>query len=210
MTEDQTEYVWYASYGSNLCEERFLCYILGGRPPGSAESEVGARDKTLPRDSQPVKFKFPLYFTGYSSRWGGGGAVIGLTEPESEETLGRMFLITKEQFVDVVRQENGIDDFEIDFEKVIKNKSFVMQESFYGNIVYTGDCEGYPIFTFTSYRDMKDNEISIPSESYLKMLIRGYQETFDLTNKEIAEYLIIKPGVQGHYTKDRLMNLISD
>ena len=41
--ENDEELVWYLSYGSNLLEERFLCYIEGGTPPGSKSFHSGSR-----------------------------------------------------------------------------------------------------------------------------------------------------------------------
>lgn len=32
-------YVWYASYGSNLLEERFMCYVKGGKVSDFVEGE---------------------------------------------------------------------------------------------------------------------------------------------------------------------------
>ena len=41
--ENDEELVWYLSYGSNLLEERFLCYIEEGTPPGSKSFHSGSR-----------------------------------------------------------------------------------------------------------------------------------------------------------------------
>src|SRR6266851_737509 len=34
---------WYAAYGSNLAEDRFLCYVRGGRPAGGKVNLLGCR-----------------------------------------------------------------------------------------------------------------------------------------------------------------------
>lgn len=44
--EDLQDKVWYACYGSNLLEEHFLCYILGGQPAGVKTVYGGCNDKT--------------------------------------------------------------------------------------------------------------------------------------------------------------------
>ena len=58
-----TNYVWYASYGSNINKDRFLCYIKGGQPMGSTKIERGCKDQTLPIDEQafiiPISFILP-------------------------------------------------------------------------------------------------------------------------------------------------------
>ena len=43
--------VWYASYGSNLLEARFNCYIFGGRVNGMSRDAHGARDSTPSTES---------------------------------------------------------------------------------------------------------------------------------------------------------------
>ncbi|WP_407272922.1 hypothetical protein [Radiobacillus sp. PE A8.2] len=208
MSKINTDYVWYSSYGSNLCEERFLCYIKGEKPPGSSKREVGCRDQSLPLQTRVVNLPFHLYFSTHSKRWGGGVAFIGTSKDSSVRTLGRMYLITKEQFIDVVKQENGVDDIVIDFDSVIENDSKVIRESRYGNIMYVGDCDNYPIFTFTHYLDIDQIEHTTPSRSYLTMLIRGYKEAYCVSDEQILQYLLDKPGIKSKYTTDQLLQII--
>ena len=40
--------VWYASFGSNINVDRFLCYIRGGKPALSNDTERGCRDTRSP------------------------------------------------------------------------------------------------------------------------------------------------------------------
>ena len=61
--------VWYASYGSNLQEERFLCYIMGGKAIGSNKSNPGCKDKTPPRDTEEIYIESEMYFAKSSSVW---------------------------------------------------------------------------------------------------------------------------------------------
>ncbi len=57
-----TGYVWYVGYGSNLSEQRFLCYIQGGTPPFGKDSNRGCQDQTRPKAEKPIKIHYPLYF----------------------------------------------------------------------------------------------------------------------------------------------------
>ena len=57
----EPEYVWYASYGSNMCIERFLCYIRGGAVDGMQGTCLGCADKTLPLKSKRVMLPHELY-----------------------------------------------------------------------------------------------------------------------------------------------------
>jgi len=95
----EKQYVWYASYGSNLLESRFRCYLLGGRPEGALRSCRGCSDRSLPLSSKPVDINRQLYFARESQTWAGGGvAFIGEPTNGSSKTYGRMFLITEGQF----------------------------------------------------------------------------------------------------------------
>jgi hypothetical protein len=135
------DYVWYASYGSNLCRERFLCYILGGQPEGSGKTERGCKDNSLPLKDKVIRIPHALYFAEYSQRWGGGVAYIGHRRiPPKAGALGRMYLIHVEQFLDVVRQENN-DGIPISISDVQDafNKGSKTYEGFrYGKILYIG------------------------------------------------------------------------
>lgn len=63
--------VLYASYGSNLREERFMAYIEGGAYCG--RSYIGCRDTTPPRGSSILVGPLHLMFARRSTRWQGGG-----------------------------------------------------------------------------------------------------------------------------------------
>lgn len=101
---DTSNQIWYASYCSNLLAERFHCYIRGGCPKGSNKTYQGCRDKTLPIDNEEVYINSELYFAMKSSTWDNGGVgFIKVDFNPKPVTLGRMYLITKEQFIDVVK-----------------------------------------------------------------------------------------------------------
>lgn len=192
-------YVWYASYGSNLCRGRFLCYI------------EGCRDKTYPKGDKQITIPFPLYFAKRSPRWGNQGvAFIGLRKDEKDITLGRMYLITEQQFSDVMSQENGNKCISVDLRKAREEGSMVLCKSWYGNIVYVGEQKEGPIFTFTSYWDIGDEPFVAPSSTYLKMLASGLKGKYRFTTDEIIKYLITKPGILNNFAKDKLMSFISD
>lgn len=199
--------VWYASYGSNLLyEDGFLCYIKGGVRRGCSQKERGCRDKTPPIKNKAINIPFPLYFAERSSRWDNGGvAFIGLSRDEGNPTVGRMYLITEEQFIDVVKQENGNQEIFIDFEEVKRKGSKVFLKSWYGNIVYLGDDEGYPIYTFTHYEDIERRVFNLPSDKYIQIIAAGLKETLNWTKEDIADYLIRKRGIEGKIDKEDLI-----
>ncbi|MBM7655363.1 hypothetical protein [Neobacillus cucumis] len=204
MTE---KYVWYASYGSNINTERFLCYIKGGKPEGSTKVETGCKDPSLPIASSTFTMNYPLYFAKEARKWGSKGvAFIDLTEDPGCATLSKRYLITLEQFRDIVSQENNGIDFHIDMDEVIKNGSKVFRDAWYGNILYLGEEEGYPVFSFTAPWNINDVESKKPSHAYLTTIIKGLK--VDYPNEEIFHYLQTKPGIKDHYTEDELKKLI--
>ena len=211
MTKN-TDYIWYASYGSNLLEDRFNCYIQGGKPNGSQRNYPGCRNKNLPIDKEETYISSELYFAKESQTWNNGGVCfISNNFGQSKETLARMYLITKEQFIDIVKQENrNSQELQIDFEKAVIDGGIVFKKDiWYGKILYLGNQNNYPIFTFTNEIDIEEK--NKPNENYLKIIIEGIKETFPNFNEfDIENYLNSKQGILGNFTKSELLELIRE
>lgn len=210
MTKDK-KLVWYASYGSNCCRERFHCYIKGGRYKGNTTDHEGCRDQALPLDEKNIIIPHKLYFAKRSKSWGSGGVgFIQLDKDEKERTFGKMYLVTQEQFSDIVKQETkGNKNIEIDFDAAKKNSpTEVLNNSWYGNVMFLGTEQGYPIFTFTNSLNLSD--FNRPSESYLKTIIKGVMANFDLSADEMMLYMLSRPGVTDNYQKQELINIINE
>lgn len=206
---DSQQYVWYASYGSNLNSERFLCYIKGGSPAGSTRLETGCKDPSLPLAESTFIINYPLYFAEEAAGWQSQGvAFIGLNRGRETVTYSKKYLITMEQLLDVVQQENSGGFFDIDL-NAVKEKGSIMfrHNAWYGNIIYLGEDNGYPIFTFTAPWDLDDVELKKPSHNYLATIIKGLKTAY--TNEEIYLYLQNKPGIKGFYLEDELSSVIA-
>lgn len=207
---DKIREVWYACYGSNIREERFLCYINGGTPPGALRNFVGCSDKSRPKQSKPITIDHQMYFAKHSPTWNGGG--ICFLKPEkdiSARTLGRTYLINAGQFSDLVRQELKYEgEITIDFEE-LRDKGYYncLDDGRYGLLLHLGDIDGVPVITFTSEVYLKD-EINKPDETYLITIIKGLKEIYDLDNREIVRYLIEKQGIIGVLTENKLHELV--
>lgn len=207
---------WYASYGSNLKRQRFMCYIEGGIPEYRTEPNEGSRDRTPPTQSRPVSFNLELYFAGRSRAWGDGGVAFLRQGAKQPPTLGRMYLITDEQFNDVVMQENSrrVDGsrFVPSFEQLVRDREHLLPgNSWYGKLLNIGTEEGYPILTFTTARtDLLPNP-NAPSEQYLKTIASGIKETYpEMTNDEISEYLLRVEGVAGRLAQNQVKVWVRD
>jgi len=132
-----SDLVWYASYGSNIFRQRFDCYIKGGRIAGNNRIYTGARDTTPPLSAQNINIPYQLYFAKTSVKWNGGGVGFIRHERDGKNyTLGKMYLITRQQFNDVVRQESNLrQNIEIDFESLQRQgQQNVINNVWYGRM----------------------------------------------------------------------------
>lgn len=186
------DFIWYVGYGSNLSEQRFLCYIRGGTPLfGKRENNGCKGDQTLPAENRSIVIHYPLYFAlpnnlTETSNWGRGGvAFIGHKEDKGLKTFCRMWKITREQYKEVRKQEGC---------------------SWYGKEIQLGENSGLPIYTITNKAIL--NNILRPSDEYIKTIALGLKETYNLTEEEIADYLITKAGIRESLRKDTLLKII--
>ena len=207
------DYVWYASYGSNLARHRFLAYIIGGKVEGTDIVESGAVYKGLPLDDKKLILNYELLFVEKAKRWDHlGVAVIGDYSPQFK-TYARMYLIRRDQFIDVVKQENGMDVNEflpINFPKQILHSTNLLPKSRYGRLLYVGDSGNYPIYTFTTPKPVDELLINKPSEQYLRMIGKGLLEKYEFSLKELVDYFQDKKGVFGVYNKTQLERILRE
>jgi hypothetical protein len=155
--------IWYVSYGSNILFERFQFYILGGVYPGNGRYYEGCTNRQLPSKSQPVVIPYAMYFGNQSGSWGGSGVAF-LDDKTPGFTLGRMYLITEDQFHEIQNQEGNY-------------------YSWYGKSVALGEHDGVPVRTFTSEIRHPDNP---PSDGYLKTIRSGIQEMMNGLNQNVV------------------------
>lgn len=191
------EYVWYASYGSNILEDRFICYIEGTRYKYNRKSEFGCLNKQLPRDSRAFTFNRGLTFTFNSLRWNGGGVAFLDKEKNDKTAYGKIYKITKEQFTHIYMQENGLnplkDELTIDFDKLNSNKSLLAKNSWYGLILQVDEIDGLPVYTFTNPNNL--DKYNCPSIEYLQTIITGIKSSRNISNTELKELFSSYNGI---------------
>lgn len=210
MNHSITE-VWYACYGSNLREERFLCYIQGGTPPGALKNYKGCRDTSRPKKSRAITIDHEMYFAQKAPTWNHGGICFLKTAKNSKaRTLGRTYLIKSQQFIDLVKQELKFEGaIHIDFEKLKEYGSYnCLNNGRYGLLLYLGEMEGAPIVTFTS-ENYLETEINPPDKEYLLTIIRGIKEIYTLSDAEIVDYLQQKKGIQNYFKTVEIEKLVA-
>lgn len=207
-----TEYVWYASYGSNISTERFLCYITGGQAKGALTSEEGCRDNSMPIDSKTISISRKQYFAKSAKRWQNQGVAFLENIPSTEATFGKMYLITKEQFEDVVKQENALTVdtvLDIKLEEARDQGSAVVTKGWYGRIMYLGCENEYPIYTFTNIKRLEDEVLNEPSREYILMIASGLVENYNMSLEDLTHYFYSKTGVSLGYSKKEVKNILN-
>jgi len=184
--------VWYVGYGSNLSEQRFLCYIKGGQPTFGTIRHQGCTDPSLPEDDRPTVIPYSLYFAlpegiGGTENWSSGGvAFLSPDRDERDETAGRMWRITESQYAEVKEKEGA----------------------WYSKEIKLGESDGIPVYTVTHEVELAN--LLPPSKAYLKTIALGLKETSEWDNETIADYLAGKKGVKGHLSRNRLLRILID
>jgi hypothetical protein len=187
--EYKKSYIWYAGYGSNLSKQRFLRYVLGGKPTYGQRANEGCSDKTLPLEDKAYKIPYQIYFAlpdnkRSTSMWGPGRVSFIETNEASEFSYGRMWKINLEQYEEIKTQEG---------------------RSWYDKEILLGTQDHISIYTITNSKIL-DNKLA-PSEAYLKTLMLGLKETFNMSAKQIASYLLEKEGLKDNFRFEDLEKL---
>jgi hypothetical protein len=185
--------VWYCAYGSNLDAGRFAEYVRR------------CRDPSPPRADVPATVGGGLRFERSSARWGRGGvAFLDVDAPGT--ALCRRWLVTADQFADVVAQENRAEPgtVTVDWDRLAADGAAVAAAGWYGRLVRCGEVDGVPVVTFTATDHV---EPSAPSAAYLRVLARGLRDAHGLGPSAVADYLLAAPGVAPAWSRDALMQL---
>lgn len=191
--------VWYVSYGSNMAQERFLCYVQGGRPSGAQRTYTGCRDATAPQDSCAWQLPGQVVFAGTFYAWDPNGAGAALFFPDpGHRSVARAWLVTKEQFADVVAAENGHapGSFDDVVNPVLagRDDAAAIGSGPYGRMVACGQRAGVPAWTFTTNTSFEDVELNAPPQAYVDMLVSGLVQTTGWADERARAYLRGLPG----------------
>ncbi len=176
------EHVWYAVYGSNLSRARFDVYLKGGVPEGATHECPGCRDPSDPVEDWTVELDLELAFGGMSQTWGGGVAFVRPTP--GAKAKARLYLITQDQFADVIAQENWLEPGSVG----IEGGAYM-----YGVVLDLGVLDGSRMLTVTQRADA---ELRRPSDRYLEHIMRGLREAHGMSDEAIADYLSAAPGLR--------------
>lgn len=186
------QHIWYVAYGSNLSRERFCYYLRGGRPDGSDRDYPGCRDPSDPMDSFGLLIAGGIYFAGRSSGWRAGMAFY---DPEAPgEVAARAYLITAEQFVDVLAQETlRSPGMALDLAPAFRGDRYSNGVGGYPILVWVGCRRGVPLVTFTRDRRSAPTLLA-PTALYLAAMATGLREAHGWSRTQIDRYLSAIPG----------------
>lgn len=198
--------LWYVAYGSNLSRERFRCYLRGGRPTGGARHYPGCRDPAEPQGDVGVVVRGSIYFAGESTVWKGGMAFYDAEVPG--QVAARAYLLTADQFVDVVAQEmRQSPGSGLDLSLVHHSGRHSYGPGHYETLIRVGTRQGAPMVTFTS--DRHDRPLAAPSGAYLSTMAMGLREAHGWSAARVGTYLAGVPGSTGSWTADEVTALAS-
>ena len=199
--------VWYASYGSNLARDRFLCYLEGGRPIGATRTYPGARDTAAPADDRALTLPGDMFFAWQSPTWGGGIAFYDAAATGT--TLARAYLVTDQQFADVAAQEMHREPGQdLDLTTVLDRSRHDLGPGRYESLYLVGELDGHPVLTFTT-PDPLVLQRNSPTRAYLEMIVRGLADAHGLGVDEITAYLAARPGAELGWDTDALRDVVS-
>ena len=216
-----SDLVWYAAYGSNLLAARFLTYLTGGTPPHRTNEQPhqGARQSTLPLDDRPWPIPHRLFFAASTPNWGGGAlAMLDTGATTDHPTLGRIWLITGEQFEDLFRQENGHQvpaspqpgdgspgdspDRLFSIDQLDVGGHLDVLDTWYGRVVHLGPGPGgHPVLTFVGAEPDR-HQPGPAHESYLRTVGLGLMESWQLDLETAVDYLIGRDGNAGAVARE--------
>lgn len=182
---ENSPFIWYACYGSNLSSTRFQRYLDGcGGNVSETESRSFTADGTL-------------YFAADSGTWGRGKGVAFFDESASGTVMMRIYKLSRSQFLSVKAQEGSKYSRElalgtIDNVPVFtltapeKQKDLHVPSTDYVNTILKGLKETYPNVSETVLLSYVFKHIAI-SDDARKVLAFIRSAPHAVTNREILE-----------------------
>ncbi len=176
------DYVWYASYGSNILQERFALYQRDALKKYDAVIEV--------YDSAPFMFSHPVFFGDKSSRWGYKGVAF-LDTAATGIAFGWRYLIRRE---------------DLKYIRCLEGKNW------YGNEFFCGtDEHGIDIVTLTCPEE-HHHEKNLPHDDYMTIIAKGLRDRYGMGDPELNEYFgsICKFVPHFDFREENIQRILND
>ncbi len=206
-------YVWYATFGTGLSKDNFNCLIRGGVMEGSRVTHQGCRDNTLPDKDKFLSLPFELFFAGESKSWHGGRLILDTKRTSNAHTIARAYLITIEQFEDIVAQENlQGQPARLPLSRAIHHGyakiEGIQGERLYDELLYCGHEDRTPMFTLTSSQPRFPG--APPSSGYTLALMKGLSQNPNMTTEAVVDYIARTPGISEKFIKEELPDIMNE
>lgn len=188
---------WYAAYGSNMLERRFLLYLKGGVLAETGRVHEGARDPAPPEATTPLWIPGTVYFATESAFWPDTGRALYDTDSDFvARSAARGYLITGDQVIDVLAQEMRLPPGTFAGAAIprVPGVSLSFGGGHYETLVCTSMCAGDPVVTMAAPWRLGDVPIMKLTGPYREVIIEGLQETWGWDRDEAERYLATLPG----------------
>ncbi len=126
------------------------------------------------------------------------------------KSLGRRHLITLAQFDDLIAQESRRPSSPMPIDDLEPGRHHLVGHGNYDNLIALDPVDGIPVVTFTAPSPPETREATPPSPAYLGTIVRGLADAHPLTDREIAERVLLSPGVAPHWHTDAIVDLMTD
>jgi len=142
-----------------------------------------------------LELRHRLYFTGDSPVWSGATAFLDTGRGDAK-AWARAYLVTWEQFEDVVAQEcrRGPAPITVGDAELDEGFCQVIGPGRYETLVCAGRLQGVPVVTVTAPWTFDEVVPAPPVPAYLAMMISGLRDAHQLTDADITAYLAGAPG----------------
>ena len=192
------DYVWYASYGSNLSRERFMRYI------------DRCSDTSEPVEDKAKVFNFSLYFADKTSIWGDGkGGSAFIDDSTDGMTHCRMYKIKRSQFEEVMAMEGSKYTRKIDLDPTMEGDcpcyTFTAPSV---NEETNAPCQEYFDSILTGLKEMYPNTPENLLRFYLLSRCLSKDEINALAQIRRSEHAVKNTDIRGIRTKKKHMNCI--
>jgi hypothetical protein len=188
---------WYAAYASNLLSRRFSLYLQGGTLAETGRVHAGARDPAPPARTTALRLPGTVYFATEATTWPGTGrALYDPATPLPGGSAGRGYLITAEQFADVVAQEMRREPgtFVPRVLPQIPGQVVHLGDGHYETLACVGLQDGHPVVTMTPPWKLGDVPLVPLAGPYRDVIISGLIESHGWDWDRACRYLAGLPG----------------
>ena len=197
ISSENQNYIWVGIYNELMINENFTKIL------------EKCQDKSLPKESASIHLnKYSISFNKNK---------IFIIYKENSSIFIKLYLIKKEQLIDILKNEyNCNDKIENESDNISKLKKindeisleqFQKESIFYNTIKNIGSLNNINIFAVTSNNNQKD--LQPPDKEYLNQIFIGLKKSFYLYSEYlIIYYLYLNHEIKTTYSLKKLSEIL--